>query len=68
VPKLTSSGVVKEGEKLRLRQVTCGCEFTVAQESASAGRIWAWGNNSQAQVCLRVTAKEMQELLSIQFL
>lgn len=68
MPKSTSSGVVKEGEKLRLRQVSCGCEFTVVQESASAGKIWAWGNNSQAQVCLRITARKMQELLSTTFI
>lgn len=62
MPKSTSSGVVNGGEKLRLRQVACGCEFTVAQESTSAGKIWAWGNNSQAQVCLRLTVRKIQEL------
>jgi len=45
------SGVLSGGENLRLKQVSCGCDFTVAQESAPAGKIWAWGNNSQAQVC-----------------
>ena len=45
------SGVLSGGEKLRMKQVSCGCDFTVAQESAPAGKIWAWGNNSQAQVC-----------------
>jgi hypothetical protein len=45
------SGALSGGENLRLKQVSCGCDFTVAQESAPAGKIWAWGNNSQAQVC-----------------
>jgi alpha-tubulin suppressor-like RCC1 family protein len=45
------SGVLSAGENLRLKQVSCGGDFTVAQESAHAGKIWAWGNNSQAQVC-----------------
>jgi len=45
------AGVLSGGENLRLKQVSCGCDFTVAQESAPAGKIWAWGNNSQAQVC-----------------
>jgi alpha-tubulin suppressor-like RCC1 family protein len=67
MPKSTSSGAVKEGEKLRLRQVSCGCEFTVAQESASAGKIWAWGNNSQAQVCLRMKTRKVQELSTAKF-
>jgi hypothetical protein len=52
MPKLPSpSGVVSGGEKLRLRQVASGCEFIVVQESASARKVWAWGNNCQAQVC-----------------
>ena len=45
------SGVLSGRENLRLKQVSCGCDFTVAQESATAGKIWAWGNNSKAQVC-----------------
>jgi hypothetical protein len=44
------SGVLSGGENLRLKQVSCGCDFTVAQESAPAGKIWGWGSNSQAQV------------------
>ncbi|XP_021913956.1 uncharacterized protein LOC110827029 isoform X3 [Zootermopsis nevadensis] len=51
MPKSSSpSGVVSGGEKLRLQHISCGCEFTVAQEIASAGKVWAWGNNSLAQL------------------
>ncbi|XP_033611768.1 uncharacterized protein LOC111875606 isoform X4 [Cryptotermes secundus] len=61
IPKSTSSGVINGGEKLRLRQVSCGCEYTVAQESTSAGKIWAWGSNSQAQLG-RVPVEESKGL------
>ncbi|PSN32070.1 hypothetical protein C0J52_16221 [Blattella germanica] len=44
------SGIVTGGDKLRFRQVSCGCEFTIAQENTSTGKVWAWGNNSQAQL------------------
>jgi len=58
------SGVVSGGEKLRMKHVSCGCDFTVAQENTSAGKIWAWGNNSQAQVCccLRLTVRERKDV------
>ncbi|XP_066992544.2 uncharacterized protein ca [Anabrus simplex] len=44
------SGVIPSAAgSLRLQQVCCGCEFTTALE-ASGGKVWAWGNNSQAQL------------------
>ncbi|KAJ9601762.1 hypothetical protein L9F63_000054, partial [Diploptera punctata] len=44
------SGIMTAGDKLRFKHVSCGCEFTVAQENSTAGKVWAWGNNSQAQL------------------
>ncbi|XP_063216868.1 uncharacterized protein LOC134527844 isoform X2 [Bacillus rossius redtenbacheri] len=46
--KLHVPVVMPGGERLRARQVACGCEFTVALDGS--GKVWAWGSNAGGQL------------------